>query len=232
MSCLEFPKKPEPPHPIRTNLRSELNFLEHALLRKFEFCCSYSWTTLVRIFFLPIGTLPIPSLNCIIVTIYYSVIRNLVLIFKSITNVLILNFQEESSVVFVNDDVTITKNTNSKKNNLSSSCQNQSIELENLGKVFRNGCDRENSKLEDISIETNSNFSDDEEYTPKKQRMSRYKQEPFKCDISGCGKIYKYVSHYRHHQDSHKLMMSPSVNVSPKSPKLKQGKASTVSFYQ
>lgn len=98
-------------------------------------------------------------------------------------------------------------------------------------KVFRNGFERENTKLDDISVKKNTHSSNDEEYTPKKQRMSRYKQETYKCEVSGCGKIYKYISHYRHHQDSHKLMTNTD-NMNPKSPKLKQGKASTVSFYQ
>ena len=120
---------------------------------------------------------------------------------------------------------------NSRKDSLSTPSQEHKIELENLERVFRNSFDRENAKVKDTTMEANSNCSDDEEYTPKKQRMSKFKQEPYKCEVNGCGKIYRYISHYRHHQDSHKLVTS-AINVISKSPKPKQGKPNTVSFYQ
>ncbi|XP_033216530.1 uncharacterized protein LOC117172571 isoform X2 [Belonocnema kinseyi] len=141
------------------------------------------------------------------------------------------NLQEKGSVIFVNDEVTIIKNTNSKKGRLSSSSRNHGIDLENFVKVFRNGFERENAKMDDIIVNTDIHFSNDEEYTPKKQRMSRYKEQTFRCEVNGCGKIYKYISHYRHHQDSHKLMTITD-NLNLMSSRLKQGKASTVSFYQ
>lgn len=77
-------------------------------------------------------------------------------------------------------------------------------------------------------VDEGNNCSEDEEYTPKKQRMSRFKQEVYKCSVSGCGKTYKYISHYRHHQDSHKLTSVAGVKAHQKP---KQRKASTVSFF-
>lgn len=142
--------------------------------------------------------------------------------------------QDKNNIVYINGDITITKNMKTEVlfSNVNLRNQEHRIDLGNLERVFRNGFERENSKLEDGSIETNSNCSDDEEYTPKKQRMSRYKQETYKCDINGCGKKYKYISHYRHHQDSHKLVTNTiNSNTGKQLLKVKQGKASTVSFF-
>lgn len=143
------------------------------------------------------------------------------------------NSQDKNNVVYINGDVTITKNIKGEVNNINLQNQEHRIDLGNLERVFRNGLEQENSKIEDSVIETNSNCSDDEEYMPKKQRMSRYKQEIYKCDFIGCGKKYKYLSHYRHHQDSHKLITnSPSTNTNKCIPKMKQqGRASTISFF-
>ncbi|KAF7397386.1 hypothetical protein HZH68_008608 [Vespula germanica] len=143
------------------------------------------------------------------------------------------NSQEKNNVVYINGDVTITKNIKGEANNLNLQNQEHRIDLGNLERVFRSGLEQENSKIEDNTIETNSNCSDDEEYMPKKQRMSRYKQEIYKCDINGCGKKYKYISHYRHHQDSHKLVTnSISTNTNKCMSKIKQqGRASTISFF-
>lgn len=139
--------------------------------------------------------------------------------------------QDKNNVVYINRDVTITKSMKTEICNLNIRNQEHRIDLGNLERVFRSGLERESlMKIEDSSIETNSNCSDDEEYTPKKQRMSRYKQETYKCDVNGCGKKYKYISHYRHHQDSHKLVTN-TINSSATKPKMKQGKASTVSFF-
>ncbi|XP_015595081.1 uncharacterized protein LOC107267634 [Cephus cinctus] len=141
------------------------------------------------------------------------------------------NSQESSNVVFINDEVTITKNLKNDGGSQSQQGQEHRIDLGNLESVFRSGFERDSPKIEDGGLDTNSNCSDDEEYTPKKQRMSRHKQEPYKCDVNGCGKMYKYISHYRHHQDSHKLVTT-AINSNPaKQTKAKQGKASTVSFF-
>jgi hypothetical protein len=130
--------------------------------------------------------------------------------------------QDGNSTIFISSDVSLTKSPH----------QEHRIELGNLEKVFRNGLERDTIKLEEVTNEVKSNCSDDEEYTPKKQRMSRCKQEPYKCEINGCGKTYKYISHYRHHQDSHKLISNPITPTnSTKSPKAKVGKATTVSFF-
>lgn len=139
--------------------------------------------------------------------------------------------QEKANIVYVNGDITITKNAKNEISNMNSRNQEHRIEVDNLERIFRNDLDRDISKAEE-PMETNSNCSDDEEYTPKKQRMSRYKQEIYKCAINGCGRKYKYISHYRHHQDSHKLATNTiSSNTTKPIVKLKQGKASTVSFF-
>lgn len=140
--------------------------------------------------------------------------------------------QEKTNVVYVNGDITITKNMKNEICSMNARNQEHRIELDNLEKIFRNELDRDVSKTDENTMETNSNCSDDEEYTPKKQRMSRYKQEIYKCAVNGCGRKYKYISHYRHHQDSHKLAANTINSNSNKSIlKLKQGKASTVSFF-
>nr|XP_012224831.1 PREDICTED: transcription factor IIIA-like [Linepithema humile] len=140
--------------------------------------------------------------------------------------------QDKSNVVYINGDVTITKNMKTEMCNLNLRNQEHRIDLGNLERVFRSGLENSSKSIEDSSIETNSNCSDDEEYTPKKQRMSRYKQDTYKCDINGCGKKYKYISHYRHHQDSHKLVTNTiNSNTGKQMPKVKQGRASTVSFF-
>lgn len=140
--------------------------------------------------------------------------------------------QDKSNVVYINGDVTITKNMKTEICNLNLRNQEHRIDLGNLERVFRSGLENSSKSIEDSSIETNSNCSDDEEYTPKKQRMSRYKQDTYKCDINGCGKKYKYISHYRHHQDSHKIITNTiNSNTSKQMPKMKQGRASTVSFF-
>ncbi|XP_043801115.1 zinc finger protein GLI4-like [Apis laboriosa] len=142
--------------------------------------------------------------------------------------------QEKNSLIYVNGDITITKNTKNEICNMNSRNQEHRIELDNLERIVRNELDRDIPKTEENTIETNSNCSDDEEYTPKKQRMSRYKQEIYKCAVNGCGRKYKYISHYRHHQDSHKIATnnsSISSNSNKSILKLKQGKASTVSFF-
>lgn len=140
--------------------------------------------------------------------------------------------QEKANVVYVNGDITITKNSKNEVCNMNTRNQEHRIELDNLERIFRSDLDRDISKTEENTMETNSNCSDDEEYTPKKQRMSRYKQEIYKCAVNGCGRKYKYISHYRHHQDSHKLLTNAiSSNSSKSIVKLKQGKASAVSFF-
>ncbi|XP_026667149.1 transcription factor IIIA-like [Ceratina calcarata] len=132
--------------------------------------------------------------------------------------------QEKANVIYVNGDITITKNnTKNEMCGINSRTQEHRAELDNLERVFL--------KTEENNAETNSNCSDDEEYTPKKQRMSRYKQEIYKCGVNGCGRKYKYISHYRHHQESHKVVMNTVNSNSNKLVKLKQGKASTVSFF-
>lgn len=112
--------------------------------------------------------------------------------------------------------------------------QDHRIDLGNLESVFRSGLEGDVKKIE-VNNETVGNCSDDEEYTPKKQRMSRFKkdEQPYKCDINGCGKTYKYISHYRHHQDSHKIQDNNTVDKQlPKSPPSRsRSKASTVSFF-
>lgn len=137
----------------------------------------------------------------------------------------------DKNIVFVNNEVTITKN---KKNDVSSAMpysQSHRIDLGNLENVFRSGFECDSQTIEESITETNSNCSEDEEYMPKKQRMSRNKQESYKCEVTGCGKMYKYISHYRHHQDSHKLAIN-SIGTKPaKPPKPKPGRASTVSFF-
>ncbi|CAL7933447.1 unnamed protein product [Xylocopa violacea] len=140
--------------------------------------------------------------------------------------------QEKTNVVYVNGDITITKNTKNDICSINAKNQEHRVELDNLERIFRNDHDCEVPKNEETNTETNSNCSDDEEYTPKKQRMSRYKQEIYKCFVNGCGRKYKYISHYRHHQDSHKLTTNTLSSNSNKSiVKLKQGKAPAVSFF-
>lgn len=95
------------------------------------------------------------------------------------------NFQNQVSVVFVNDDVTMTKNMNSTKQ-ISSPSNNQIIDMENLDRILFSGLDCQNMKLEDVAINQGTNCSDDEEYTPKKQRMSRYKKETYRCEVESC----------------------------------------------
>lgn len=129
---------------------------------------------------------------------------------------------EPTSLLFNNDDYKLEGNE--KK------LDEHRIDLGNLERVFRSGFEGETTKIETNIVEIHG--SDDEEYTPKKQRMSRYKQEPYKCDINGCGKMYKYISHYRHHQDSHKVQENKeSLSKPVKQSRIKQGKASTVSFF-
>ena len=134
--------------------------------------------------------------------------------------------QDPNNTVFINNDISLTKNLN----------QEHRIELGNLEKAFRSGFEQNSIKAENNTAELKNNCSDDEEYTPKKQRMSRSKQEQqYKCEINGCGKVYKYVSHFRHHQDSHKIIAN-QMNANPanntnKQQKAKPGKATTVSFF-
>lgn len=141
--------------------------------------------------------------------------------------------QDKNNVVYISSDLTITKNMKTEICNMNIRNKEHRTDLGNFERVFRSDLERENSStIEDGSLETNSNCSDDEEYTPKKQRMSRYKQETYKCDVNGCGKKYKYISHYRHHQDSHKLAANTiSSNTAKPMPKVKQIKSSTVSFF-
>ncbi|KAG7187923.1 hypothetical protein KM043_013887 [Ampulex compressa] len=82
---------------------------------------------------------------------------------------------------------------------------------------------KDDDKNEDYEVR-----SEDEEYTPKKQRVSRYKQETYRCEVDGCGKRYRYISHYRHHQDTHKLA---AVGCNVTKGRLKLGRASTVSYF-
>ncbi|XP_014484338.1 PREDICTED: uncharacterized protein LOC106749426 isoform X2 [Dinoponera quadriceps] len=139
---------------------------------------------------------------------------------------------QDKNVLYISGDLTITKNTKADICNLNLRKQEHKVDLGNFERVFRSALERETSKIEEVPLEINSNCSDDEEYTPKKQRMSRYKQETYKCDVNGCGKKYKYISHYRHHQDSHKLVTNTiSSNTAKQMPKVKQIKSSTVSFF-
>lgn len=105
-------------------------------------------------------------------------------------------------IIFLNNDVTITKQINSHS-------QEHRIDLVNLEKAFRSGLEGEPIPKVEVAksngSQRGSDGDDNEEYTPKKQRMSRNKLEPYKCTINGCGKTYKYISHFRHHQDTHKL---------------------------
>lgn len=103
----------------------------------------------------------------------------------------LIYFQNQVSVVFVNDDVTMTKNMNSTKQ-ISSPSNNQIIDMENLDRILFSGLDCQNMKLEDVAINQGTNCSDDEEYTPKKQRMSRYKKETYRCEVESCGKNHNY----------------------------------------
>lgn len=136
-------------------------------------------------------------------------------------NVVIDSSVNGNNVVYINNDVSLTRTTN----------QEHRIEMGNMEKVFRNSFEQDTTKMENHSNGLKNNCSsNDEEYTPKKQRMSRSKQEPYKCEINGCGKTYKYISHYRHHQDSHKLAAN-IMNNSSKSAKPKLGKATTISFF-
>lgn len=105
-------------------------------------------------------------------------------------------------IIFLNNDVTITKQINNHS-------QEHRIDLVNLEKAFRSGLEGDYIPKVEVAKSNGSSRDsegdDNEEYTPKKQRMSRNKLEPYKCTISGCGKTYKYISHFRHHQDTHKL---------------------------
>ncbi|XP_043267980.1 uncharacterized protein [Venturia canescens] len=138
---------------------------------------------------------------------------------------------EKSNVLYINGDVTITKNLKIEVTN--QQVQEHRIDLGNLEKVFRSGFEQDSPTLDTGSNTETNNCLDDEEYTPKKQRMSRYKQEPYKCDFNGCGKMYRYISHYRHHQDSHKLVGNSAVatKLAKALARPKQGKATTVSFF-
>ncbi|XP_046748510.1 zinc finger protein GLI4-like [Diprion similis] len=137
----------------------------------------------------------------------------------------------DKNVVFVSKEVTITKNSKSDISSVQPYSQCHRIDLGNLEKVFRSGFECDSQTIEESITETNSNCSEDEEYMPKKQRMSRNKQESYKCEVSGCGKMYKYISHYRHHQDSHKLAINTNSMKPTKPPKPRSGRASTVSFF-
>ncbi|XP_012269903.2 uncharacterized protein LOC105694106 [Athalia rosae] len=137
----------------------------------------------------------------------------------------------DKNILFANNEVTITKNIKNDGSCSKQYSQSHRIDLGNLEKVFRSGFECDSQTIEENITETNSNCSEDEEYMPKKQRMSRSKQESYKCEVSGCGKTYKYVSHYRHHQDSHKLAVNTTSIKPAKPPKPKPGRASTVSFF-
>lgn len=136
-------------------------------------------------------------------------------------SILLDNSQENTNnTIFISSDVSLTKQPT----------QDHRIELGNLEKAFRNELERDStrSKLEENTSETKNDCSDDEEYTPKKQRMSRNKQESYKCEINGCGKTYKYISHFRLHQDSHKTINNTvTINlIKPSKPKV--GKSTTI----
>ncbi|XP_008546253.1 putative uncharacterized protein DDB_G0286901 [Microplitis demolitor] len=164
------------------------------------------------------------------------------------------NICNNSAKLYITDD-SIFKNNDYDNKDSEVKLQEHRIDLGNLEKVFRSGFEGNRTKIES-SIDSSclnttattttatpaaGNSDDDEEYTPKKQRMSRCKQElPYKCDVNGCGKMYKYISHYRHHQDSHKVQeqTNKEANKLVKTNKIKQqhqqqqqGKASTVSFF-
>ncbi|XP_068983806.1 putative uncharacterized protein DDB_G0267716 isoform X2 [Bombus flavifrons] len=119
--------------------------------------------------------------------------------------------QEKINVVYVNGDITITKNTKNEMCSINSRNQDHRIELDNLEKIFRNELDRDISKSEENTMETNSNCSDDEEYTPKKQRMSR-------CKIPGCGaQVSNVTGLWKHYQDNHANSKLPIVQETAKS---------------
>ena len=129
-----------------------------------------------------------------------------------------MEHNHENNLLFINGDVSVSKNV--KNDNFK-----KQKDDDNFDKAFQI---ETFDIVEDHLTEVSNNCSEDEEYTPKKQRMSRYKQESYKCDVAGCGKMYKYISHYRHHQDSHKFSSNA---ISAKMQKPKQKKATTVSFF-
>lgn len=133
--------------------------------------------------------------------------------------------QDGNNTVFVNNDVSLAKTTPS---------QEHRIELGNLEKVFRSGFEQDSAKPENTREAKSSNNcdQDDEEYTPKKQRMSRSKQEPYRCEVDGCGKTYKYISHFRHHQETHKFITNTmNASLVKTTQKAKAGKSLIVSFF-
>lgn len=135
-------------------------------------------------------------------------------------NIQIDNSDDGNTILF-NHNVSVTTKTIN---------QEHQIDLGNMEKVFRNGFERDTVKSESTD-DSRTNCSDDEEYTPKKQRISRSKQEPYKCDINGCGKTYKNKTNFRHHQDSHKLSSNLINSNTTKSQKQKIEKATTISFF-
>ncbi|CAL7933448.1 unnamed protein product [Xylocopa violacea] len=113
--------------------------------------------------------------------------------------------QEKTNVVYVNGDITITKNTKNDICSINAKNQEHRVELDNLERIFRNDHDCEVPKNEETNTETNSNCSDDEEYTPKKQRMSR-------CKIPGCGaQVNNVTGLWKHYQDNHANSKLPIV---------------------
>ncbi|XP_014207579.1 gastrula zinc finger protein xFG20-1-like [Copidosoma floridanum] len=129
---------------------------------------------------------------------------------------ILIDSSQDGGTIFISSDVSLTKTTG----------QEHRIDLGNLEKVFRNGFERDSPKTEDN--QSKINCSDDEEYTPKKQRISRSKQEPKRCEINGCGKTYKNRTSFRHHQDSHLLINNANAT---KTQKHKIEKATTISFF-
>ncbi|KAJ8676009.1 hypothetical protein QAD02_011795 [Eretmocerus hayati] len=104
---------------------------------------------------------------------------------------------DKNTTVFISDDVSLTK----------TSTQEHRIELGDLEKVFRHGLEQDSVQAQESTLRVKNSCLDDEEYTPKKQRMSRNKQDTsYKCQVLGCGKVYKSISHFKHHQDSHKII--------------------------
>ncbi|KAL7303218.1 hypothetical protein TKK_0004419 [Trichogramma kaykai] len=109
---------------------------------------------------------------------------------------LIKDSKTDCNSVIVNNDVPLKKESN----------HAHKIDFENLEDAFKRGLEDDNIKL--IQSTSKNENSDNEEYTPKKQRMSRSKQEPLKTEADGCENAYKYVPHFKKqsNKETHKIL--------------------------